>query len=142
MRECHCIDNNLVDGYPMTFTRPVGRAHAPHVGIMKPRNAKFGIGQVVKHRKYAFRGIVYDVDPEFANTEEWWEAIPEEVRPRKDQPFYHLYAENADTEYVAYVSEQNLLLDESGDPVRHPQVDELFVRAGDGGYQIKAARLN
>ncbi len=109
---------------------------------MNPRKAKFGIGQVVKHRKYAFRGIVYDVDPEFANTEEWWQAIPEDVRPRKDQPFYHLYAENADTEYVAYVSEQNLLLDESGDPVRHPQVDEVFIRAHDGGYQVRGARLN
>ena len=109
---------------------------------MKPRKAKFGIGQVVKHRKHAFRGIVYDVDPVFANTEEWWEAIPEDVRPRKDQPFYHLFAENAETEYVAYVSEQNLLADTSGDPVRHPQVDEVFVRANDGGYQIKTARLN
>ena len=107
-----------------------------------PRLAKFGIGQVVKHRKYAFRGIIYDVDPEFANTQEWWESIPEEVRPRKDQPFYHLYAENADTEYIAYVSEQNLLEDTSGDPVRHPQVEEVFVRARDGAYQIKAARLN
>jgi heat shock protein HspQ len=109
---------------------------------MKPKRAKFGIGQVVRHRKYAFRGIVYDVDPEFANTEEWWQAIPEEVRPSKDQPFYHLYAENADTEYVAYVSEQNLQADESGDPVRHPQVDEMFIRATDGAYQMKAARLN
>ena len=109
---------------------------------MNPRRAKFGIGQVVKHRKYAFRGIIYDVDPEFANTQEWWESIPEDVRPRKDQPFYHLFAENADTEYIAYVSEQNLLADTSGDPVRHPQVEEVFVRAQDGVYQIKAARLN
>ncbi len=109
---------------------------------MTQRRAKFGIGQVVKHRKYAFRGLIYDVDPVFANTQEWWESIPEDVRPRKDQPFYHLYAENADTEYVAYVSEQNLLADTSGDPVRHPQVDEMFVRAQDGVYQMKAARLN
>jgi heat shock protein HspQ len=109
---------------------------------MKPRNAKFGIGQVVRHRRYPFRGIIYDVDPVFANTEEWWLAIPEEVRPRKDQPFYHLFAENAETEYVAYVSEQNLLPDTSGEPVRHRQVDEMFTRASNGGYQIKAARLN
>ena len=109
---------------------------------MKPRSAKFGIGQVVKHRKYPFRGIVYDVDPEFANTEEWWQAIPEDVRPHKDQPYYHLYAENAETEYVAYVSEQNLLADESGDPVRHPQVEEMFVRVDDGAYLVKGARLN
>ncbi|MDR3463590.1 MAG: heat shock protein HspQ [Beijerinckiaceae bacterium] len=109
---------------------------------MKPRTAKFGIGQIVKHRKYAFRGIVYDVDPVFSNTEEWWESIPEDIRPRKDQPFYHLYAENDETEYVAYVSEQNLLADTSGDPVRHPQVDEMFVRARDGAYQVKPARMH
>ncbi len=109
---------------------------------MKPRKAKFGIGQVVRHRKYPFRGIIYDVDPVFANTDEWWLAIPEEVRPRKDQPFYHLFAENADTEYVAYVSEQNLLPDTSGTPVRHPQVDEMFIRADDGGYHVKGGRLN
>ena len=109
---------------------------------MKPRKAKFGIGQVVRHRKYPFRGIIYDVDPVFANTDEWWLAIPEEVRPRKDQPFYHLFAENADTEYVAYVSEQNLLPDTSGDPVRHPQVEEMFIRADDGEYRVKTARLH
>lgn len=113
-----------------------------NIRVMKPILAKFGIGQVVKHRKYPFRGIIYDVDPEFANTEEWWESIPADVRPRKDQPFYHLLAENAETEYVAYVSEQNLLPDESGDPVRHPQVDELFERAQDGGYQIRSPRHN
>jgi heat shock protein HspQ len=109
---------------------------------MKPRHAKFDIGQVVKHRKYPFRGVVYDVDPVFANTEEWWLSIPEDVRPRKDQPFYHLFAENSETEYIAYVSEQNLLPDTSGEPVRHPQVDEVFVRTGEGGYKIKAASKN
>lgn len=109
---------------------------------MKPLIAKFAIGQIVKHRRYPFRGIIFDVDPEFANTEEWWQSIPIEVRPRKDQPFYHLFAENADTEYVAYVSEQNLLPDTSGDPVRHPQVAEMFVRVQGGCYKMKAARLN
>ncbi|NNE24681.1 MAG: heat shock protein HspQ [Rhizobiales bacterium] len=90
------------------------------------RAAKFAIGQVVKHRVYPFRGVIFDVDPTFDNTEEWWEAIPEEVRPHRDQPFYHLFAENEETEYVAYVSEQNLLHDDSGEPVRHPQVNEFF----------------
>lgn len=90
------------------------------------RAAKFAIGQVVKHRVYPFRGVIFDVDPTFDNTEEWWESIPEEVRPRRDQPFYHLLAENDETEYVAYVSEQNLLQDETGEPVRHPQVREFF----------------
>jgi len=104
---------------------------------MQARTAKFGIGQIVKHRVYPFRGVIYDVDPTFANTEEWWLAIPADVRPAKDQPFYHLYAENAESQYVAYVSEQNLLPDESGDPVRHPQVDEIFVRT-ETGYRRRA----
>jgi heat shock protein HspQ len=99
------------------------------------RAAKFSIGDVVKHRIYAFRGVIFDVDPEFSNTEEWWDAIPEDVRPKKDQPFYHLFAENDETEYVAYVSEQNLLPDTSGDPVRHPQVSEVFEDIKDGRYQ-------
>ena len=101
---------------------------------MESRNAKFGIGQVVKHRFYPFRGVIFDVDPVFANTEEWWRSIPAEVRPAKEQPFYHLYAENEDSQYVAYVSEQNLVSDESGDPVRHPQVRETFERTEDGKY--------
>jgi heat shock protein HspQ len=108
---------------------------------MEARVAKFSIGQVVKHRIYPFRGVIYNVDPIFANTEEWWRSIPEEVRPRKDQPFYHLYAENAETQYVAYVSEQNLLPDESGEPVRHPQVDEMFVRVKDGNYRMRGKTL-
>ena len=104
---------------------------------MKFTDAKFAIGQIVKHRKYPFRGVVFDVDPSFSNTEEWWLSIPEDLRPRKEQPFYHLLAENAETEYVAYVSEQNLLPDDSGEPIRHPQVDEMFVRTPDGAYRIK-----
>ncbi|MGL4240880.1 MAG: heat shock protein HspQ [Beijerinckiaceae bacterium] len=106
----------------------------------RPRTAKYAIGSVVKHRVYPFRGVVFDVDPVFNNTEEWWNAIPEEVRPHKDQPFYHLFAENAETEYVAYVSEQNLVPDASGEPVRHPQVGELFVKTRDG--RLKARTLS
>jgi heat shock protein HspQ len=96
----------------------------------KMRIAKFQIGQVVRHRLYPFRGVVFDIDPVFANTEEWYESIPTDVRPHKDQPFYHLFAENDETEYVAYVSEQNLLPDTSGEPVRHPQVAEAFIKDG------------
>mgnify|MGYP002713127221 CR=1 FL=1 len=104
------------------------------------RQAKYQIGQVVKHRVYPFRGVVFDVDPVFNNTEEWWQSIPEEIRPTKDQPYYHLFAENAETEYVAYVSEQNLLPDESGEPMRHPQVRELFDMNGEGQYRARAIR--
>ena len=98
--------------------------------IVQPpmRKAKFAIGQVVKHRVYPFRGVIFDVDPVFANTEEWLASIPEEVRPRRDQPFYHLLAENAQTTYVAYVSEQNLVRDTSGEPVEHPEVAAMFGR--------------
>jgi heat shock protein HspQ len=106
------------------------------------RKAKFTIGQVVKHRLFAFRGVVFDIDPEFNNTEEWWLSIPEDRRPRKDQPYYHLFAENAETEYIAYVSEQNLLPDTSGDPVRHPQVAEVFERDARGGYRMHPSLLN
>jgi len=98
------------------------------------REAKFAIGQVVKHRIYPFRGVIFDVDPVFANTEEWLSSIPEEVRPRRDQPFYHLLAENAQTTYVAYVSEQNLLPDETGKPVSHPQVPQFFKELKRGQY--------
>jgi len=105
----------------------------------KTVTARYAIGELVRHRMYPFRGVIFDVDPEFANTEEWYESIPEELRPRKDQPFYHLFAENADTEYVAYVSEQNLLPDESGEPVRHPQVPEVFDwLSDDRRYAIRA----
>lgn len=89
-------------------------------------SAKFKIGQVVRHRIHPFRGVIYDVDPEFANTEEWWQSIPEEMRPRKDQPYYHLFAENETTYYVAYVSEQNLVPDDSGLPVDHPDIGDYF----------------
>jgi len=106
------------------------------------RMAKFRIGQVVKHRIYPFRGVIFDVDPVFSNTEEWWLSIPEEIRPAKEQPYYHLLAENEETEYVAYVSEQNLLADETGRPVRHPQVGEMFGGFEDGLYRMRGAQRN
>jgi heat shock protein HspQ len=102
--------------------------------MRKIKKAKYAVGQVVRHRIYPFRGIIFDVDPVFNNTEAWWLAIPEEIRPRKDQPFYHLLAENAETEYIAYVSEQNLLADDSGAPLRHPRVGDLFIEGEDGQY--------
>jgi heat shock protein HspQ len=107
---------------------------------VQQREAKFSIGQVVRHRFYPFRGVIFDVDPTFANTEEWWLSIPEEKRPRKDQPYYHLLAENERTTYVAYVSEQNLLPDETGEPVHHPQVVELFGDFDGERYELLTPR--
>ena len=98
--------------------------------------ARFAIGEVVRHRLFDFRGVVFDVDPQFANSEEWYQAIPEDLRPSKDQPFYHLLAENAETNYVAYVSQQNLLLDDSEEPIDHPAIATMFDRE-DGRYRLR-----
>ena len=99
--------------------------------------ARFGIGDVVRHKIFDFRGVIFDVDPVFANSEEWYEAIPEALRPSKDQPFYHLLAENAESSYVAYVSQQNLVVDESDDPIDHPAISTMFEKADDGGYRLR-----
>ena len=120
---------------PLIFRRMTDTITADSV----MRTAKFGLGAVVCHRIYPFRGIVFDIDPVFDNTEEWWLAIPEEVRPRKDQPFYHLLAENAESEYVAYVSEQNLVTDTSGEALRHTGIAEVFERGADGSYRMRGA---
>ena len=103
---------------------------------MVEKKAKFAIGAIVKHKIHPFRGVIFDVDPTFSNTEEWWNSIPKNYRPKKDQPFYHLLAENDTSYYVAYVSEQNLLPDDSGDPVEHPEVSELFENLSDGKYTL------
>ena len=108
---------------------------------MLKQSAKYHLGQVVRHRTHPFRGVIFDVDPRFANTEEWYEAIPEDIRPSKEQPFYHLLAENGRTHYVAYVSEQNLVPDESGEPVDHPDLPDLFGDFEDGHYPLHV-RLN
>lgn len=100
--------------------------------------ARFGIGEVVRHRMFDFRGVIFDVDPVFANSEEWYQAIPEGIRPRKDQPFYHLLAENDESTYTAYVSQQNLIRDDSDEPVDHPAIGDLFGEMNDGRYELKA----
>lgn len=105
------------------------------------RLAKYSLGQVVRHRDRPFRGVIFDVDPEFANTQEWYDSIPEDVRPDKQQPFYHLYAETEATYYVAYVSEQNLVPDSSGEPLDHPDVQDMFGDFRDGRYPL-SGRLN
>jgi heat shock protein HspQ len=114
---------------------------SPQAGrkIEAPRNssARFGIGEIVRHRLFEFRGVVFDIDPVFANSEDWYEAIPKEIRPSREQPFYHLLAENGEQSYVAYVSQQNLLGDADGGPVDHPSVDELFDDFEGGRYRLR-----
>jgi heat shock protein HspQ len=106
--------------------------------LMLKTRAKYSLGQVVRHKKHPFRGVVFDVDAVFSNTEEWYDAIPEDSRPSKDQPFYHLLAENDQSYYVAYVSEQNLLPDMSGEPIEHPDLDDMFGELENGVYPLQA----
>lgn len=105
-------------------------------------SARFGIGDVVRHKMFDFRGVIFDVDPVFANSEEWYEAIPEPLRPSKDQPFYHLLAENAESSYIAYVSQQNLIPDESTEPIDHPAVATFFGNFDDGRYRLRSNLTN
>ncbi len=106
------------------------------------RTAKFEIGQIVRHCAFPFRGVIFDVDPMFNNTEEWWQSIPEDMRPAKDQPYYHLLAENDENCYVAYVSEQNLLPDDSGSPVSHPDIQNYFNGLKEGRYLPRPRAIN
>ena len=100
-------------------------------------HARFSVGELVRHRLFDFRGVVFDVDPVFANSEEWYQSIPEDIRPPKDQPFYHLLAENSESSYVAYVSQQNLLPDDDGEPIDHPAISGIFEGFADGRYQLR-----
>lgn len=107
--------------------------------VIMPRisKARYAIGDIVRHRIFDFRGVVFDVDPVFANSDDWYESIPEELRPAKDQPFYHLFAENAENSYIAYVSQQNLVTDDTGEPVDHPAVPQLFGPFSEGRYRLR-----
>ena len=104
--------------------------------------ARFAIGDVVRHKMFDFRGVIFDVDPTFTNSDEWYESIPEGLRPSKDQPFYHLLAENTDSSYIAYVSQQNLVRDESDEPVDHPAIPTMFDGLEDGRYQLRPVHRN
>ena len=125
---------------PLVLTERVDERY--HYGAISKHIAKFQIGQVVRHRIFAFRGVIFDVDPQFANTDEWYESIPEDVRPDKDQPFYHLFAENERTHYIAYVSEQNLVADDSELPLSHPDIPEWFNITVRGTYELKKHATN
>jgi heat shock protein HspQ len=124
----------------MTPFEPFERSTGVEPKIDIPR-ARFAIGEVVRHRLFDFRGVIFDVDPEFANSEEWYQAIPEALRPAKEQPYYHLLAENTETTYIAYVSQQNLVADESDEPIDHPDVAQMFERQ-DGRYRLRPDLTN
>jgi heat shock protein HspQ len=116
---------------------PLGSPTSGAVVMPRVSRARYAIGDIVRHRIFDFRGVVFDIDPVFANSDDWYESIPEELRPAKDQPFYHLFAENAENSYIAYVSQQNLLSDEGGGPVDHPAVPQLFGPFSEGRYRLR-----
>ena len=124
----------------MTRYDDIPAANIPPLDAPPIAHAHFSIGDIVRHRIFEFRGVIFDVDPVFANSEEWYESIPEEIRPNRDQPFYHLLAENADSSYVAYVSQQNLLPDEEDEPVDHPAIAGMFEPFSGGRYRLKPER--
>jgi heat shock protein HspQ len=117
-------------------------ADVPALPVVAPlvAHARFRIGDTVRHRMFGFRGLIFDIDPVFANSEEWYEAIPAAMRPARDQPFYHLFADNGESSYVAYVSQQNLIEDETGDPIDHPAIEALFEQQADGRYALDPQR--
>ena len=122
----------------MTITNRVSFGSPESLRAMPPiSHASFAIGDVVRHRLFEFRGVIFDIDPVFANSEEWYEAIPADIRPRRDQPFYHLLAENAEASYIAYVSQQNLIADDSDEPIDHPALAGLFEAPSDGRYPLR-----
>ena len=139
-KECRLIDHRLFPVLANVILDKLGVKQYPaDSGVflcMNQQFAKYNLGQIVRHRKHPFRGVVFDVDAEFANTEEWYESIPEDSRPAKEQPFYHLLAENDHSFYVAYVSEQNLVADYSGEPVEHPDIPDMFGPFQDGQYSL------
>jgi heat shock protein HspQ len=115
------------------FSHTAGRI----IDAPRETRARFAIGDVVRHRNHDFRGVIFDIDPVFANSEEWYESIPLNVRPRRDQPYYHLLAENEESSYVAYVSQQNLMGDSEGGPVDHPSLSQIFDDFEDGRYHLR-----
>jgi heat shock protein HspQ len=139
-KECRPIDHRLFLVLANVILDKLGvKQYLADSGVfvcMNQQFAKYNLGQIVRHRKHPFRGVVFDVDPEFANTEEWYDSIPEDSRPAKEQPFYHLLAENDHSFYVAYVSEQNLVADYSGEPVEHPDIPDMFGPFQDGQYPL------
>ena len=124
----------------MTSESPLEFAGNDRKAVTAPLidRARFAPGDIVRHRLFDFRGVVFDIDPVFANSDEWYEAIPEGIRPAKEQPFYHLLAENEDSSYIAYVSQQNLVADGERGPVDHPQIDAMFEWLDQGGYRLRA----
>jgi heat shock protein HspQ len=98
------------------------------------KKAKFSVGQVIHHRLFGYRGVIADVDPIFSASEGWYETMARS-RPPKDRPWYHVLVHGAD--HLTYVAERNLENDLTGEPIKHPLVDEYFDSFSEGHYTLK-----
>ena len=99
---------------------------------MSDSQARFGPGQVVRHQRFDYRGVIVDVDATFSGTDEWYEQVARS-RPPKDQPWDHVLVHGA--EHMTYVAERHLALDPGGDPIRHPLLGIFFDELEDGQYR-------
>ena len=105
--------------------------------MAEPR-AKFAVGELVEHRLFGYRGVIFDADPVFEGSDEWYEEMARS-RPPKDAPWYHVLVHGAT--HTTYVAERNLTADESHEPVRHPQLSLYFTDFRDGRY-TRSERAN
>ncbi len=101
--------------------------------------AKFAIGELVEHRLFDYRGVIFDVDPSFQLTDEWYEVVARS-RPPKDKPWYHVMVHDA--VHATYVAEQNLAHDSSADPISHPMLEHFFTGFENGRYVATGRRTN
>ena len=101
---------------------------------MRQQESNFHIGQLVRHLKFGYRGVVYDIGPEFSGTEAWYAAMARSLPP-KDKPWYHVLVDSQ--RHTTYVAERHLTADETGAPIIHPLLDSLFSGFEDGRYKRK-----
>ena len=105
---------------------------------MSQSRARFAVGELVHHRLFDYRGVVFDVDPTFQGDDEWYEQVARS-RPPRDRPWYHVLPHGAS--HTTYVAERNLEPDEVGSAVEHPLVAELFDELREGRY-VRRRTLN
>ena len=99
---------------------------------MPTHTAEFRIGQVIRHLRFDYIGVIFDIDPSFAGTEEWYEKVARS-RPPKDKPWYHVLVDGA--EHTTYVAERHLAPAEPPRPIAHALVDHLFGSFDGEGYR-------
>jgi heat shock protein HspQ len=100
--------------------------------------ARFSVGQIVRHKLFGYRGVIFEIDPYFMLSEEWYQQVAKS-HPPKDEPWYHVMVDNA--MHTTYVAQQNMGPSDSTQPIDHPQIDELLGNYQDGHYSIQKQQL-